>query len=211
MKDVAESNKKLEIIREAVDKIEVKTQAIGDIVFQTRLLSFNASIEAEQAHVNGRSFAVVATHVGKLADVSGGAANEIAIFLQESKSLVANTISETATKADVGERISVICGEVFEKITDNIKEMEQKISAIYNDTREQEVGIKRTASVIINLSDVSFQNTQLAKQASEMAEFLQNQASSFHTKLLSLENIIGVIVPEETQKNAEEQKIRSVA
>lgn len=191
MKAVADSNQKLVVIQQVVDKIEAKTQVIGDIVFKTRLLSFNASIEAEQAKEGGRCFAVVAAHVGKLADVSGGAASEISVFLQRSKSLVSNTISETGEKADVGERISVICGEVFEKITENIKEMEQKVTAIYSDTENQESGIKKTSAVIDTLCNVSFQNTQLAVQATQMAVSLQDQAGALRARIEALENFIG--------------------
>lgn len=190
MKDVADSNKKLEVIQQVVDKIDAKTQIIGEIVFSTRLLSFNASIEAEKAQVNGRCFAVVAAHVGKLADVSGGAAKEISGFLQKSKTLVSNTISETGAKADVGERISVICGEVFEKITDNIKEMEQKVSAIYSDTENQESGMAKTSAVIDSLCHISTQNTQLANQANQMAASLQVQAVGLRSNIAALEAII---------------------
>ena len=211
MKAVTDSNKKLIVIQQVVDKIEAKTQVIGEIVFNTRLLSFNASIEAEQAREGGRCFAVVATHVGKLADVSGGAANEISVFLQRSKSLVSETISETGAKADVGERISVICGEVFEKITDNIKEMEQKVTAIYRDTENQESGINKTSTVIDTLCEISYQNTQLAVQATQKAVSLQDQAGVLRTRIAALEEIIGEKKLEETTEKIALQSVDTEA
>ena len=45
MTDINESNRKLETIRNVVRQIEEKTEVIDDIVFQTKLLSFNAAIE----------------------------------------------------------------------------------------------------------------------------------------------------------------------
>lgn len=192
MTDINDSNKKLETIRDVVHQIEVKTEVIDDIVFQTKLLSFNAAIEAARAGEHGRGFAVVADEIGKLAEVSGGAADEIGVLLHESTSQVDTTIAETSSKAQAGQRISMVCAEVFEKITNNISEMAGMVTAIANAAEEQERGIKQTSIAINNLSDVSNQNTQLAQQAQEMAGFLQNQAVSLKTNITALENIIGV-------------------
>lgn len=192
MTDINESNKKLETIRNVVHQIEVKTEVIDDIVFQTKLLSFNAAIEAARAGEHGKGFAVVADEIGKLAEVSGGAADEIGVLLHESTSQVDTTIAETSSKAQAGQRISMVCAEVFEKITNNIREMTGMVTAIANAAEEQERGMKQTSIAINNLSDVSNQNTQLAHQAQEMAGFLQNQAVSLKTNITALETIIGL-------------------
>ena len=60
-----------------IQEIEDKTKAIDEIVFQTKLLSFNASVEAERAGEHGRGFSVVAQEVGNLAQLSGKSAAEI--------------------------------------------------------------------------------------------------------------------------------------
>ncbi len=192
MTDINESNKKLETIRNVVHQIEVKTEVIDDIVFQTKLLSFNAAIEAARAGEHGKGFAVVADEIGKLAEVSGGAADEIGLLLQESTSQVASTIAETGSKAQAGQRISLVCAEVFDKITNNIREMAGMVTAIADAAEEQERGIKQTSIAMSNLSEVSNQNTQLAQQAQQMAGFLQNQAVSLKSNITALENIIGV-------------------
>lgn len=198
MTDINESNKKLETIRDVVHQIEVKTEVIDEIVFQTKLLSFNAAIEAARAGEHGRGFAVVADEIGKLAEVSGGAANEIGVLLHESTSRVATTIAETGSKAQAGQKISTVCAEVFEKIAINIGQMAGMVTAIANATEEQERGIKQTSIAINTLSEVSNQNTQLAHQAQEMAGFLQNQAVSLKANITSLENIIGVSADDES-------------
>lgn len=200
MADINESNKKLETIRDVVRQIEVKTEVIDDIVFQTKLLSFNAAIEAARAGEHGKGFAVVADEIGKLAEVSGGAANEIGVLLHESTSQVDITIAETGSKAQAGQRISKVCAEVFDKITNNIREMAGMVSSIAHAAEEQEQGMKQTSIAINNLSEVSNQNTQLAQQAQAMAGFLQNQAVSLKTNITSLENIIGVRTDQEHEK-----------
>ncbi len=192
MTDINESNKKLETIRDVVRQIEVKTQVIDDIVFQTKLLSFNASIEAARAGEHGKGFAVVADEVGKLAKVSGGAAEEIGKLLHESTGRVEDTIRETGSKAQAGQKISAICAEVFKKIANNVRELDTMITAISNAAKEQENGIRHTSLAMNSLSEVSNKNTQLAQQASEMAGFLQNQAENLRLNITRLEQIIGV-------------------
>src|SRR5690606_3309812 len=63
-------NQQLSEIVNSIQEIESKTQIINDIVFQTKLLSFNASVESARAGEHGKGFAVVAEEVGNLASMS---------------------------------------------------------------------------------------------------------------------------------------------
>jgi len=60
-----------------VEKIQTLTDSIMDISSQTNLLALNANIEAARAGEAGRGFAVVAEEIGKLANESNHAAEEI--------------------------------------------------------------------------------------------------------------------------------------
>ena len=62
---------------EAVNKISEMVTFITDIASQTNLLSLNASIEAARAGESGRSFSVVASEIGKLAQESSSSAENI--------------------------------------------------------------------------------------------------------------------------------------
>ena len=84
MKEINESNKQIENLAKVINEIGEKTSVIDEIVFQTKLLSFNASVEAERAGEHGRGFAVVAQEVGSLAQMSGKAALEISQIVKES-------------------------------------------------------------------------------------------------------------------------------
>ena len=190
MASVFDSNKKLVVIRDVVEQIETETKVIDEIVFKTKLLSFNANIEAERAGSYGNCFAVVANQVGKLAKASGSEAEEITGFLIKSKTLVADTIAETGKKADFGQRISVICRELFEQIMLNIKELTNLVSKISNTTEEQTTGIRQTSSAVNSLSKFSNQNIHLAKQAQKIAEFLEDHVVSLQTSITSLEKIV---------------------
>lgn len=84
MAEITTNAESLQRIVGLINDIQAKTKVINDIVFETRLLSFNASIEAARAGVHGKGFAVVAEEVGKLATMSGKAADEIRQLLENS-------------------------------------------------------------------------------------------------------------------------------
>ena len=63
--------------REAVQEIASKIGVVSDIANQTNILALNAAVEAARAGEHGRGFAVVASEVRKLAERSGGAADEV--------------------------------------------------------------------------------------------------------------------------------------
>lgn len=96
--EIENSNRRLTEIVGIIAEIENKTAVINEIVFQTKLLSFNASVEAARAGDNGKGFAVVAQEVGNLANMSGRAAKEITALLAQSTQKVNSIVQETTTR-----------------------------------------------------------------------------------------------------------------
>lgn len=72
--DIIDTIEELRIQTKKIDKI---LQTVYEIADETSMLSLNASIEASRAGEAGRGFAVVASEIGKLADQSMQATNEI--------------------------------------------------------------------------------------------------------------------------------------
>ncbi|MFZ8932406.1 MAG: methyl-accepting chemotaxis protein [Bacteriovoracaceae bacterium] len=77
MRRLEKANRKLNDLKEMIYGISTKTRKINNIVSESRLLSFNAEIEAAQAGKFGKGFSVVASEMGNLAQTSGEIANEI--------------------------------------------------------------------------------------------------------------------------------------
>ncbi len=59
MEQMLRSNERIEEIVAVIKNIAAKTNVINEIVFQTKLLSFNASVEAAWAGERGKGFSVV--------------------------------------------------------------------------------------------------------------------------------------------------------
>lgn len=101
MLQINESNQQISEIVNVIKEIATKTKVINDIVFQTKLLSFNASVEAARAGEQGKGFAVVAEEVGSLAQMSGNAADEISVLLDNSIHKVDSIVRSTQEKVEV--------------------------------------------------------------------------------------------------------------
>lgn len=79
-----------------VDAINELADLILQITSQTNLLALNAAIEAARAGEAGRGFAVVANEIGKLADDSTNAANQI----QEMTSMVKKSVENLSQNSN---------------------------------------------------------------------------------------------------------------
>ena len=141
MTSISESTEDLDSINNSIRGIQEKTQVINDIVFQTQLLSFNASIEAAKAGVHGKGFSVVAEEVGKLAVLSGTAASEISEILKESSKTISTTIENNRDIIKKGLKSSENVSSVFLGISNDINSIDQKMDVIMNDFNDHNIGI----------------------------------------------------------------------
>ncbi|WP_235956135.1 CHASE3 domain-containing protein [Grimontia sedimenti] len=105
MCQISESNHKISELVKIIAEIGAKTEIIDEIVFQTKLLSFNASVEAERAGEHGRGFAVVAQEVGNLAQMSGKAATDISAIVKQSINEAETIAKENTSRVEMVARL----------------------------------------------------------------------------------------------------------
>lgn len=172
MDSIQASNSKLEEISNLIVKIANKTKVINEIVSETRLLSFNASIEAARAGAHGKGFAVVAEEVGKLATMSGAAANEIRELLESSTTEVAQVVSDIRERITTGKNISKVCETAFDNMTEILFKINEGTKIIVSSTSEQETGMKQTTIAMRQIDEVTQRNSAIGVAQATDSQYL---------------------------------------
>ncbi len=152
-------------INESAHKIENIISVIDGIAFQTNILALNAAVEAARAGEQGRGFAVVAGEVRNLAQRSASAAKEI-------KELIANSVDRTSE----GTKLVEETGKTMSELVVSVKHVTDIIAEISAASSEQSAGIAQVNETIIQMDDVTQQNTALVEEAAAAAESMMEQA-----------------------------------
>ncbi len=146
---LAELSKLIANLSLHMERVNERSRVIHNIANQANLLSLNAAIEAEHAGDAGRGFSVVANDMGRLSDLSAGAALEISNILGQSIDDVA------AITAEIENRVTTfmaVSGDVAKTFADT----------------EHEIGL--IANVSSTLGDDSARTMDKFKQITESTE-----------------------------------------
>ncbi len=153
-------------IKGSACKVADIVEQIDDIAGQTHVLALNAAVEAARAGESGRNFAMVAGEVRVLAQRSASAARDI-------RSLVRQSVAEI----DAGNAAAAAAGHSMAGLADSVREVGAMISQISDASAEQAIGIVDVNHAIVQMDQMTQQNSALVEQAAAAAESLQDQAS----------------------------------
>ena len=201
IKQVDENNIKFGEIINVIKEISQKTQVINDIVFQTKLLSFNASVESARAGEHGKGFAVVAEEVGNLAQMSGNSAKEITELLDISVRKVEETINNSKLKMNVvidlsKEKIqnssvsAQMCDEVLDEVIKKVSQVDTYIHEISSSSSEQSTSIGEISKAMNELDAASHLNNQASNQVASSADQLKSQVEEFRHLVSILNRVV---------------------
>ena len=165
---------------EKLQNIDTFVNTISEIADQTNLLSLNASIEAARAGEMGKSFAVVAGEIAKLADDSNAAAANITglinDILDSSKNAV-ESMRQGAEKVVEGTTTVNEAGQTFNNIVDmvhSIASESNKMSAIVS---ELSTG---TDNIANNINQIEQMSVSVADEIQNVSAASEEQTASTH-------------------------------
>lgn len=174
MDEIQRGNQRIQEVVKIIDEIGEKTKVIDEIVFQTKLLSFNASVEAERAGEHGRGFAVVAQEVGNLAQMSGKAAQEISVIVKNSIVEAQNMATQNKQEVEKGHERVRVMAEKLSVIERKSQDLLHNAKLILDNSKEQSIGIEQINHAMAQVDKSNQKNTvateQIASSGSELIE-----------------------------------------
>jgi methyl-accepting chemotaxis protein len=190
MLDVRNQNAKIiDIIRnlaEMLSRIDESVKLIDTIADHTKLIAFNAALEASSSGEAGSRFSVVASEIRRFADNVVESASEIKekiSELQEASQSLLTEANNGSRKIDIGYNRIVEQKEVFENIVDasqNVAIRSQQISSL---SKQQEYAATQVFSALKEISAGVNQFVHATVITSETVNKLNNMSKELKETL----------------------------
>lgn len=136
---VNEANEVFQIMEKKMDEVSKIAKKLGDISFNTTILSLNASIEATRAGKSGAGFEVVASEMRQLSNNSNGFSEQVSEVVKELMKEVGETAQQfkDSTKALEESKASMTeLQESFERLTKQFDSLYGNIETQNNNVNE---------------------------------------------------------------------------
>lgn len=186
MQEITESNEKIQALVKVIEEIGDKTEIIDEIVLQTKLLSFNASVEAERAGEHGRGFSVVAQEVGNLAQMSGKASLEIASMVKGSLKSAEAITGENRQRVESANKQVQNTAKYLNEIAKEAENLFSQSTQILNASKEQSEGINQVNDAMNQLDETTQQNSEAADNSASASERMENLAKDLKDSVINL-------------------------
>lgn len=175
---------KLAILNEKAGNITTVITTITKVADQTNLLSLNAAIEAEKAGEHGRSFAVIAREIRRLADQTANATFDIEKMVNEIVSAVsAGVMGVDKFNEEIHSgvnQVSVISDQLG-KIIEQVQEVTESFESVNQGMQGQWVGAEQIYEAIMQLTSAAQQTTTSIRQFHNGIDQLNNAAQEMQT------------------------------
>jgi len=186
LKDIKEKN---DTVISGIISLGNKISNIHDIVKnittitdQTKVIAFNAALEAASAGENGKRFAVVASEVNRLADDIASLTKQICEQVEEiqqsSSSLIVSS-EESAQKINEGNNLIIELENIFKEIRSGVEIASNQAQLITTSTQKQLNSTEQINTAIADISKGLANFIKSTRIATSSAEDLNHMTINF--------------------------------
>ncbi len=190
-----DNEKNLVSIYQTHAKISDNTKLIHDLVLQTRILSFNASVEASRAGEAGKGFSVVANEVGQLAELSSQSAKAIEEIIRSSENQIRQFLDHASQMRKTSEEeVQKIRKEMADSLEEILKGMQsiqseaernfQSLQSVHKDIQSVDQSMQLFNSQVHELREISEKNTTSTTEMERCNSSLGKNSENF-SRLMS--------------------------
>lgn len=171
---------KLAILNEKANNITSVITTITKVADQTNLLSLNASIEAEKAGEYGRSFAVIAREIRRLADQTAIATLDIEKIVDEMMTAVSSSVTgmdDFTKEIRVGVEQAGTVSEQLSTIIEQVQVFTTRFESVNQGMQAQSTGAEQINESISQLSKTAQQTSRAIHHFHRTIQELNNAAN----------------------------------
>lgn len=171
---------------EKISQIGNVVKMINTIADQTKLIAFNASIEAAGAGETGGRFSIVATEVRRLANTVVESLEEIRELVSSIQTATNELILSSETgirKANQEAALIAETGKTLQHIMGMIDKTTQSAKEISISTQQQQTEHGQIVKEIKEISDSSEQSVTMSTRTTEIAKELRDLAAELDTAI----------------------------
>ncbi|SHM12328.1 methyl-accepting chemotaxis protein [Pseudomonas punonensis] len=177
--NVDSTSSNVDVLASKINGISKVLDVIRSIAEQTNLLALNAAIEAARAGEAGRGFAVVADEVRALAHKTEQSTREIETMIGDIEMDTAKAVSSMETcngLAKQSQDVAQSAGSALEQIIESVANITERNLVIASATEEQTHVAREVDRNLVNIRDLSLQNSAGSEQASLASRALSDLA-----------------------------------
>lgn len=180
---------KLAVLNEKAGNITSVITTITKVADQTNLLSLNAAIEAEKAGEHGRSFAVIAREIRRLADQTANATLDIEKMVTEMVSAVSAGVmgvDKFSEEIQTGVKQVSTVSEQLTKIIEQVQQQTTSFENVNQGMQAQSLGAEQINESILQLTEAAQQTTMSIRSFHKAIEQLNHAAQEMQTAVVKL-------------------------